>query len=317
MSKDIVFLINKSEITAGTRGASLGPGAVMTAARKNHKSFFGDFPVEEISDLNHLLDQPTSYKFAKRIDGLVKIYESLHHKISGILKQGKFPLIIAGDHGSAGGTIAGIKATYPDKRLGVVWIDAHADLHTPFTTPSGNIHGMPLATAINDDNLECKINDVDTSTVELWSRLKTIGEVAPKILPQDLIFIAVRDTEAQENALIKRLGIKNYEVSEVIEKGTAKVVSEIEDKLKDCDLIYISFDVDSMDPAFTSHGTGTPVENGLTPKQAEELLTAFAKNEKTACIEFVEVNPCLDEKINKMAEVTAELVEVVIETLTK
>lgn len=315
MQKDIVFLINTSEITAGTRGASLGPGAVMTAARKNNKLFFGDYPVEEITSVNHLLDTTTSHKFAKRIDGLVSIYESLNDKISGILKAGKFPLVIAGDHGSAGGTIAGIKATYPDKRLGVVWIDAHADLHTPYTTPSGNIHGMPLATALSDDNLECKINDVEKPTADLWNRLKSIGEVAPKILPQDLVFIAVRDTEEQENALMERLSIKNYTVAEVNEKGTAKVVSEIEERLSECDLIYISFDVDSMDPEFTSHGTGTPVDNGLTPKEAQELLTAFAANDKTACIEFVEVNPCLDEKINKMAEVTAELVEVVIDTL--
>jgi len=317
MKRDIVFLINKSEITAGTRGASLGPGAVMTAARKNNKLFFGDFPVEEITDVNYLLDTTTTHKFAKRIDGLVTIYESLNEKISGILNSGKFPLVIAGDHGSAGGTIAGIKATFPNKRLGVVWIDAHADLHTPYTTPSGNIHGMPLATAINDDNLECKINDVATDTAVLWNRLKTIGEVSPKILPEDLVFIAVRDTEEQENAIMSRLNIKNYSVAEVKQKSVQSVVNEIDSKLKECDLIYISFDVDSMDPAFTSHGTGTPVDNGLTPKQAEEFLIAFAKNEKTACIEFVEVNPCLDEKINKMAEVTAELVEVVIDALTK
>ena len=317
MSRDIVFLINKSEITAGTRGASLGPGAVMTAARKNNKLFFGDFPVEEVTDVNHLLDTTTSHKFAKRIDGLVTIYESLNEKIAGILNAGKFPLVLAGDHGSAGGTIAGIKATYPTKRLGVVWIDAHADLHTPYTTPSGNIHGMPLATAINDDNLECKINEVEASTADLWNKLKTIGNISPKISPEDLIFIGVRDTEDQENALIDRLKIKNYKVEEVNQKGTQVVVSEIEERLKECDLIYISFDVDSMDPAYTSHGTGTPVDNGLTPKQAEDFLTSFAGNTKTVCIEFVEVNPCLDEKINKMAEVTSELVEVVINTLTK
>jgi arginase len=315
MGKDIVFLINKSEITAGTRGASLGPGAVMTAARKNNKTFFGDYPIEEVKEMNHLLDRPTQHQFAKRIDGLEVVFESLNEKVSSILKQNKFPLVIAGDHGSAGGTIAGIKTAYPEKRLGVIWIDAHADMHTPFTTPSGNVHGMPLSTALNEDNLECKSNDVPDETIEIWNRLKQLGGVQPKLLPQDLVFIAVRDTENQENEMMERLNIKNYKVQEVNEKGVTKVLSEINEKLADCDMIYISFDVDSMDPAHTSHGTGTPVDNGLTPEQADEILIHFAANTKSVCIEFVEVNPCLDEKINTMAEVTAELVEKVVNTL--
>ena len=316
MKKDIVFLINKSEITAGTRGASLGPGAVMTAARNNNKTFFGDFPLEEVKEMNHLLDKPTVHQFAKRIDGLEVVFNSLNEKVSSILEKDQFPLVIAGDHGSAGGTIAGIKTAYPDKRLGVVWIDAHADLHTPYTTPSGNVHGMPLATAINEDNIPCKSNDVPKDTISIWNNLKNLGG-APKLLPEDLIFIGVRDTEAQEDALMDRLNIKNYQVQEVNEKGVEIVLSEIDKKLELCDIIYVSFDVDSMDPKDTSHGTGTPVDNGLNPQQAEEILTYFAAHQKTSCIEFVEVNPCLDEKTNKMAEVTAGLVEKVINTLKK
>ena len=316
MKKDIVFLINKSEITAGTRGASLGPGAVMTAARNNNKTFFGDFPLEEVKEMNHLLDKPTVHQFAKRIDGLEVVFNSLNEKVSSILEKDQFPLVIAGDHGSAGGTIAGVKTAYPNKRLGVVWIDAHADLHTPYTTPSGNVHGMPLATAINEDNIPCKSNEVPKDTMNIWNNLKNLG-AAPKLLPEDLIFIGVRDTEAQEDALMDRLNIKNYQVQEVNEKGVEIVLSEIDKKLELCDIIYVSFDVDSMDPKDTSHGTGTPVDNGLNPQQAEEILTYFAAHQKTSCIEFVEVNPCLDEKTNKMAEVTAGLVEKVINTLKK
>ncbi len=316
MKKDIVFLINKSEITAGTRGASLGPGAVMTAARNNNKTFFGDFPIEEVKEMNHLLDKPTVHQFAKRIDGLEVVFNSLNEKVSSILEKDQFPLVIAGDHGSAGGTIAGVKTAYPNKRLGVVWIDAHADLHTPYTTPSGNVHGMPLATAINEDNIPCKSNEVPKDTMNIWNNLKNLG-AAPKLLPEDLIFIGVRDTEAQEDALMDRLNIKNYQVQEVNEKGVEIVLSEIDKKLELCDIIYVSFDVDSMDPKDTSHGTGTPVDNGLNPQQAEEILTYFAAHQKTSCIEFVEVNPCLDEKTNKMAEVTAGLVEKVINTLKK
>jgi arginase len=317
MKKDITILINRSEITAGTRGSSLGPEAVMTAARIKGKSFFGDYPIEEIKHVNHLLDHPTKHQFAKRIDGLFSVYSSLNESVSNLLLANKFPLVIAADHGSAGGTIAGIKTAFPEKRIGIIWIDAHADIHTPYTTPSGNMHGMPLATVLNQDNLACKINELSSETLDYWNQLKNVGGIAPKALAEDLVFIAVRDTEEQEDAIMDELNIKNYKVSEVHEKGIAQVISEIETKLSDCDIIYVSFDVDSMDPEMTSHGTGTPVKNGLSPKEAEEILTLLAANDKTVCIEFVEVNPCLDEKTNKMADVTADLVESVLETLGK
>ena len=312
MNKDIVFLINKSEITAGTRGSSIGPEAIITAARNKGKTFFGDFPIEKLEDVNYLLDGSTNHKYAKRIDGLLKVYDALNVKVSNLLLDNKFPLVLAADHGSAGGTIAGIKSAFPTKNIGIVWIDAHADIHTPYTTPSGNMHGMPLATVLNDDNLQCKLNDLSEETVSYWEQLKNVGGIAPKAKPSDLIYIGVRDTEEQEDSIMKRLNIRNYSVKEVREKGVSATVNEVLNKLSNCDLIYISFDVDSMDPDVTSHGTGTPVKNGLYPGEAEEILTLFAKNEKTVCIEFVEVNPCLDEKVNKMAEVAMSLVESVV-----
>ncbi len=315
MSKDVVFLINKSEITAGTRGSSLGPESIITAARKKGKSIFGDYPIQLIKDENHLLDQKTTHQFAKRIDGLLSVYNDLNEKVSGLLLNNKFPLVLAADHGSAGGTIAGIKTSFPDKKLGIVWVDAHADIHTPYTTPSGNMHGMPLATVLSDDNLECKSNVVSEETITCWDKLKNIGNITPKANPENLVYIAVRDTEEQENKIIQRLNIKNYPVTELRKKGVAVVLQEIEDKLSDCDMIYVSFDVDSMDPDLTSYGTGTPVKNGINPEEANELLKGFAKNKKTVCIEFVEVNPCLDEKTNTMAEITLDLIETVLNNL--
>jgi arginase len=317
MNQDIVLLINRSEITAGTRGASLGPEAVFAAARKNNNFIFGQYPIEEIQDVNHLLDRPTDFKFAKRIDGLLSIYNALNQKVSSLLLNNKFPLLLAADHGSAGGTIAGIKTAFPDKKLGIVWIDAHADIHTPFTTPSGNMHGMPLATVLNDDNLECKHNDLCEATIVNWEKLKQVGGISPKANASDLVYIAVRDTEDEEDSIIDRLNIRNYTVAELRQKGIATMLQEIETKLSDCDIIYVSFDVDSMDPEFTSHGTGTPVPNGLHPDEASEILTLLSRNEKTVCIEFVEINPCLDEKVNKMAEVSLQLMETVIGELEK
>ena len=317
MKKEITFIVNRSEITAGTRGASLGPDAVITAARVKNNTLFADYPLIELPNYNDLLNRPINTAFAKQIDGLIKVYTTVSESVSSELKKGNFPILLAGDHGSAGGTIAGIKKAFPTKRLGVIWIDAHGDLHTPFTTPSGNMHGMPLSTALNDDNLECKINDVPTDTMVKWETLKNVGFSGEKIKPEDLIFIAVRDTEPEENAIIERLGIKNYTVEEIIEKGTSAIVSQVLNKLEGCDVLYISFDVDSMDPKATSYGTGTPVRNGLMPKQARELLNGLGNSPKMICIEFVEVNPVLDEKMNRMAEVTFELIDSLVDTLKK
>ena len=124
-----------------------------------------------------------------------------------------------------------------------------------------------------------------------------------------MIFIGVRDTEPEEDFLISKLGIKNYSVNELTQRGIQETLIEIHDRLKKCDLIYVSFDVDSMDPDETSYGTGTPVENGLSVSQAESLLQGLMDSPKTAIMEFVEVNPCLDEKVNKMAEVAFSLVQ--------
>lgn len=317
MNKEIEFYINKSEITAGSRGASLGPEAIIAAARKKESTIFSSIRINTLTDCNELLDQPTKFQFAKRIDGLLRVYQNLNDDISSLLLTGKFPLVLAADHGSAGGTIAGIASAFPNKKLGVVWIDAHADIHTPLTTPTGNIHGMPLATALNEDNIPSKVNQVPEETMKLWNQLKSVGNIAPKISPNELVYIAVRDTEEQEDAIMSRLNIKNFTVEEVRQQGVTAVMRQINEKLAGCDIIYASFDVDSMDPDLTSYGTGTPVRNGLTPAEAKEILVNLMENPKTVCLEMVEVNPCLDNKMNTMAEVALELLEAIVAAAKK
>ena len=312
MKKDIHFIINKSELTAGTRGASLGPEALFVAARAVNNQFFNDFNVEELPNYNYLLDQPVEHAFAKRVGGLIQVYSDVSSIVSEKLAKQQFPFLLSGDHGSAGGTIAGIKKAYPTKRLGVIWVDAHGDLHTPYTTPSGNMHGMPLATVLDEDNLACQINDVPKATIDEWNRLKNTGFEGAKIQPEDLIFIAVRDTEAQEDALIERLQIKNYTVAEVEKEGAIQIAQKALEDLKDCDIIYVSFDVDSMDPIHTSFGTGTPVANGLHPNQAKEILNTFCASSKLVCMEIVEINPCLDDKMNRMAEISFSILESIV-----
>lgn len=315
MSTKIQFIFNPSELGAGTFGASLGPSAIQTAARKFKNDFFGKYAIEEIHHKNWLLDQPTRFSFAKRIDGINEISQNISNSVSKTLENDKFPFVITGDHSSGAFTIAGIRKAFPNKRLGVIWIDAHGDLHSPYTTPSGNLHGMPLAISLGEDNKEMQRNHPDEQTQNYWENLKNCAGIFPMINPTDLIFVGVRDTEKEEDYLIEKHAIRNIKVDEVRQNGVDKTLNEIQQLLANCDLLYVSFDVDSMDPDLTSYGTGTPVKNGLTVEEARFLLVGLAKDPRTACIEVVEVNPCLDEKVNKMAEIAFDLIESTAQTI--
>jgi len=307
----IKIIENQSEIAAGTRGSSLGIGALKVVSQTAKDGYFGKYPSIQIEHENDLLNHPTDFSFAKRIDGLVKVYNRTAEVIKDVYVRDLFPLVLSGDHACAGGTIAGIKSAFPNQRIGVIWIDAHADIHTPYTTPSGNVHGMPLATALGEDNLEARVNNISKETKGHWESLKNIGGISPKVNAEDIVYISVRDTEKPEDDYISKHQIKNYTVNEVRSKGIQLIVGEIFDRLKDCDLLYVSFDVDSMDCILVSKGTGTPVENGLSADEAKGFMKHFAKEKKVKCIEFVEINPCLDDKVNRMAEAAYDILKVV------
>ncbi len=296
-----------SEIGAGTRGASLGVDAIKIAALDFMSSLFVNIASERIPDENHLLYEPVVSPYAKRISGLYTMYERVSAAVSETIKSGLFPVVLAGDHSTAGGTIAGIRMAKPKNRLGVVWIDAHADIHSPYTTPSGNMHGMPIAASIADDNTEHRTHKLDSATVEWWNKLKNIGKIQPKIKPEDIVFIALRDYEKEEEALLKKYNIKVIPVQEVRKKGVENVVRQTLLHLSSCDDIYVSFDVDSMDSSI-SRGTGTPVSNGLKEREAEDLMASFMQSHKICCFEITEVNPTLD-KENLMAEIAFNILQ--------
>ena len=308
MKKNPVFIRMRSEIAAGTRGASFGPLAVEWAAIKSGSSLFHNHPVIDLKDQNHSLYSEVDTPHAIRIESLLAVYQELASAVSSTLKETtQFPVVISGDHANAGGTIAGIKTAFPDKRIGVVWIDAHGDLHTPYTTPSGNVHGMPVAASLGVDNKKNSINTLSDKEVRLWDELKGFGGIQPKVNPGDVVFFAVRSTEEPEDNLALEHRIKNYSVPELRYRGLETCLKEAEEKLSDCDLIYISFDVDSMDCDLISYGTGTPVQKGLDQQEATSIIQYFMALEKTAVLEFVEINPLLDEKGNRMAETAFEV----------
>ena len=312
--KKLKFIEIKSEIGAGTRGASLGVDAIKIAALDYGSSLFKQVDSVEIPQQNHLLFEAQGSPYAKRIKGVISLYEKLSVEVSQTLKKNGFPIVLAGDHSTAGGTIAGIRMAYPKQRLGVIWIDAHADIHSPYTTPTGNMHGMPLAASLAEDNISNKMNKPDKDTVELWNRLKKIGGMSPKINYKDLVYIGVRDIEPEESFLLKKHKVKAFTTAEVKRNGVEKIAREALSHLSQCSLIYISFDVDSMDSSI-SKGTGTPVRNGITEKEAGSLCVRLIQNEKVCCFEICEVNPTLD-KENLMAENTFEILQKVVSQLT-
>lgn len=307
MARDIKLIEVRSEIAAGTRGASLGIGAMKVASLDKESNFFGIHSSISVKDENDLLFKNNSFKTAKHIDGVHTMLTRVAEATDEVVKEGLFPMVLAGDHSTAAGTIIGLKRAYPEQRIGVIWIDAHADLHTPYTTPSGNMHGMPLAMVSALDNLECKANDPIEETKQRWEDIKNIAPAGPKINPEDIVFIAVRDTEGPEDELLKRHNIRNFRVSEVREKGAEAIAAEAMQSLDHCDLVYISFDVDSMDSRI-SEGTGTPVIDGLEIEEATALNNILITNPKVCGWEIVEVNPTLDSE-NKMAEIAFDILE--------
>lgn len=305
--KNIKLIEVPSEIGAGTRGASLGIDAIKIAALDFMSNFFVHFPSENIECENKLLFEPIQSPYAKRIHGVLSMYEKVSKAVAESMKAHFFPVVISGDHSTSGGTIAGIKLARPKSKLGVIWIDAHADLHTPYTTPSGNLHGMPLAASIAEDNEESKVHDLDEKTIRMWDQLKKLGKINQKVLPEDIVFISLRDFEKEEKYLIEKHGMKVITTSDVRRNGAENISRKVLRYLSDCTDIYVSFDVDSLDSSI-SKGTGTPVSNGLREREAEDLISKFMQSRKVCCFEITEVNPTLD-KENLMAEIAFNILQ--------
>lgn len=294
-----------SEIGAGTRGTSMGMAALRVAAWKLGSELFGHAEESILRDENDVLYEDDTSPNAHHIDGLIRFESDLAFEVYKYLRNNVFPIVVGGDHSIAIGSVSGTKMAFPDKRLGVVWIDAHADLHSPWTTPSGNVHGMPLALLMQ---IEKKgKNRPRVFTMDTWDRLRKIGVAGPKLLPSDLVFIALRDYEPEEEAIIKEHGIKVITVQQVREHGPQKAVEEALAHLSLCEHFHISFDVDSLDPSI-SVGTGTPVPGGLTTEEASLLLQGFCRDPRTATLDVVEINPALGDK-NDMAEATLGILE--------
>jgi arginase len=209
------------------------------------------------------------------------------YAVASTCARDDFPIFLGGDHALAIGTISGMAAHGP---LGVIWIDAHGDYNTPETTPSGNIHGMPMAALSGLGHPD----------------LVNLGAPGAKLRPQDIVMIAIRDLDVQERIALAHSGIIVYTMRDIDELGMAMVARRALARLNRLHRIHISLDMDALEPT-VAPGVGTPVTGGLTFREAHLLMEILAESEKVCSLDVVEVNPILDEG-NRTAEVAVALI---------
>lgn len=298
----IQLIKNRSDIGAGTRGSDMGIDALEIAAINQGDDYFNRFPSEDIQTHNETIYQKNTNSKAKRIEHVSQQCQRVCDSVYKHLTDKKFPIVLSGDHSSALGTISGIKKALPHDILGVIWIDAHADMHSPYTSPSGNLHGMPLAAALGIDHITKKKNELSEEVIQYWDLLKNIGTPGIKLLPEHLVYFGLRDYESAEASIIKELSIPVFAVEDIRSQTIEKCMKQVIAALEKCTLIYISFDVDSLDCEQISNGTGTPVKSGFLPNEIIQIFEYLFNTKKVVGIEIAEINPLLDNKGNKMAE---------------
>lgn len=282
------------DLGSGRRGVDMGPSAIRIAGLAERLEKLG-YRVYDEGDIRiEIMEkQKIGEQNLKYLSEILKTSLVLAKKIEKALDQGRFPLCIGGDHSMAIGTIGGIAAFCKKKRLklGVIWIDAHADMNTDKTTPSGNIHGMPLAASLGIG----------------YEKLVNFNGFSPKLQPENCAIIGLRSIDPMERLNIKKLNVPVYTMSDVDKLGIHRIISRVLKQFKErVDHIHVSFDLDSVDPS-TAPGVGTPVPGGLSYREAHLLMESIAECGCMSSLEITEVNPILDNR-NSSAEFAAEII---------
>lgn len=303
------IVVSGWEHGAGKSGTSKGPDALIEALENQIE--LPNTPTRVAQTLEAQEVEHIYFPHLKRARHLLKHQSRLADTLEKLSPQTR-TLLLTGDHSNAIGGIAGFCRNRNPEHVGIVWIDAHLDLHSPYTTPSGNIHGMSVNTAIELDNLDCKVNNLDADCISLWEEIKNLKKCSA-INPENIVFMGIRSYEDAEIHLIKTAGIKVIFAEDIHNNGLDWALNEIqlhfEHKAQEW---YVSFDVDSMDPS-VSIGTGTPEAGGLNKEQAAATLQFFWNQSQTHCLEITEINPELDTQ-KPMAEEVCDLLRPLLES---
>lgn len=277
------------------RGVDMGPAAVRYTGLISKLRALGH-EVEDLGDVRIPIrdcdtdictnDETSKIDTQKYIKEIARVCESIYTVGSRVVKQNKFPLFIGGDHSIAVGTVAAVTQKEPS---GLIWIDAHADFNTPQTSPSGNIHGMPLSALLGEGH-ESLIN---------------VGRDGAKIQPENVVLIGQRDIDPGEKERLKKKGMTVFTMRDIDEQGISAVANKTLMKFVHLKRVHLTLDMDALDPV-EAPGVGTPVPGGITYREAHLLMEILADSGKVSSMDLVEINPILD-VANKTAELAVEL----------
>jgi len=282
------------DLGAGRRGVDMGPSAIRIAGLNQAIALLG----HEVTDVGNVhvsppeaLTQATAR--ARFLPEIAEASEQLASMVEAALEEATTPVILGGDHSIAIGSAAGVASFYrkQEKRIGIVWLDAHTDVNTPETTPSGNIHGMPLAALLGRGPRE----------------LTHVRGFAPKILPEHSVVIGARSVDPGERELIRTLGVRVFTMSEVDERGMADVIEEaIDIASRNTAGFHVTMDMDFIDP-FYAPGVGTPERGGATYREGHLAMEKMSDSGHVLSVELTEVNPMYD-TANQTAQLAVEFI---------
>lgn len=283
------------DLGSGRRGVDMGPSAIRIAGLDNRLVELGHKVIDE-GDIviKNMEELKVGHERARYLTEISRAAGVLARKVERITRLGHFPLVLGGDHSIAVGTVSGIAAfAHPlGKKVGLIWIDAHGDINTPETSPSGNIHGMPLAALLGFGA----------------SELTGVAGPAPKIDPAHVALVGIRSLDTGEKKRLKETGVQVHTMSDIDRHGADRVMEKALARVtQGTDLVHVSFDLDAVDPTVTP-GVGTPVKGGLDYREAHLIMEVIADAKVMTSLEMVEVNPILDQG-NASAAFAVELVQ--------
>jgi arginase len=282
------------DLGASRRGVDMGPSALRVAGLHSRLKQLGR-QVEDIGNIQVRQPEEQHYgeKHAKYLDEISEACKGLADIVGKALDEDQMPLVLGGDHSIAVGTVAGTAAHFhkKSKRVGVIWLDAHGDMNTPESSPSGNVHGMPLASIMGYGPPE----------------LVELAGTKPMVEPRGVSLVGIRELDAKERRLVKESGVHIFTMRDIDERGMREVMAEaLRFATDDTAGIAVSLDMDFVDPS-DAPGVGTPVRGGVTYRESHLALEMIADSRAMVSLELVEINPVIDEH-NKTATLGVELV---------
>lgn len=287
---DLKILGVPLDLGANRRGTDMGPSAIRVANVADRLRQLD----HDVQDLGNLYTptaetRTVTHEKLQYLDEIVQVADNIARRVETIADEGSFPLVLGGDHSLSIGSVGGLART--GDRVGLVWVDAHGDFNTPATSPSGNVHGMPLSALVGTGH----------------DALVEAAGVSPKVQPEDAAVVGIRSLDPPEREVIRGSGVTVFTMQDVDTLGMREVmVRALDVATEGTDRLHISLDIDSVDPQ-EAPGVGTPVPGGLTYREAHLAMELASREGTLGSMDVVEVNPLLDER-NRTAELAAELV---------